>query len=120
MFPVLNMADQDITVRETSGTNQTIEILNKEKGLVAVTLSNDRSPLTYVAVAKTGNDTLMVSGQKVYILNLKTLGTDDSFLGLYVTKEGINCHIRHCHSSDMRLIDCLSTCDASKDLYEWG
>ena len=88
MFPVLNMANQDITVREISGTNQTIDILNKEKGLVAMTLSNDRPPLKYVAVAKSGNETLLISGQKQYILDLKKLGKDGSFPGLYVHKEG--------------------------------
>ena len=88
MFPVLNMAEQDITVRETSGTNQTIDILNKEKGLVAMTLSFDRPPLRYVAVAKTGNESLMISGQREYTLDLKKLGKDGSFPGLYVYKEG--------------------------------
>ena len=88
MFPVLNMAEQDITVRETSGTNQTIEILNKEKGLVAMTLSYDRPPLRYVAVAKVGNESLMISGQREYTLDLKKLGKDGSFPGLYVHKEG--------------------------------
>lgn len=89
MFPVLNMADQDITVRETSGTNQTIDLLDKEKGLVAMTLSSDRQPLRYVAAAKSGNDTLMISGQNEYILDLKNLGKNGSFPGLYVHKEGM-------------------------------
>ena len=83
------MADQDITVREISGTKQTIDILNKEKGLVAMTLSKERPPLKYVAVSKSGSDKLLISGQKEYVLDLKTLGNVGSFPGLYVHKEGM-------------------------------
>ncbi len=89
MFPVLNMADQDITVLETSGTNQTIDILNKEKGLVAMTLSDERAPLKYVAFTKGGKEQLLISGEREYILDLKQLGNVGSFPGLYVHKEGL-------------------------------
>lgn len=88
MFPVLNMADQDITVREISGTNQTIDILNKEKGLVAMTLSDGIPPLKYIALPKSGSERLLISGQKEYVLDLKQLGNVGSFPGLYVHKEG--------------------------------
>ena len=88
MFPVLNMADQDITVQEISGTNQTIDILNKEKGLVAMTLSDGRPPLRYIAVTKGGKERLLISGQREYVLDLKQLGNVGSFPGLYVHKDG--------------------------------
>lgn len=96
MFPVLNMADQDITVREISGTNQTIDILNKEKGLVAMTLSDGIPPLKYIALPKSGSERLLISGQKEYVLDLKQLGNVGSFPGLYVHKEGnpqLNFHL---------------------------